>query len=179
MAWNHSIRKTTTTSHATDKQNATVWTRHWPLWPIVVWLILIALLIGILSGKSADEIISLFNRGWGYAIGEFALILIPSFVLAAALGRQQIGVPESLSVGLSPVVGAGMVCPDTAYAALSPMNSRHKLSLAFSAYAGFKLLFPAGPLIIATSLGVTDGKLLALCILTLGLMQDSAQGLKT
>jgi len=66
----------------------------------------------------------------GYAIGEFALILIPSFVLAAALGRQQIGVPETLSVGLSPAMGAGMVCPDTAYAAVSPMNSRHKLSLA-------------------------------------------------
>lgn len=146
-------------------RNVTVWTRYWPKWPIVVWLILITILIGIFSGKSADEIISLFNRGWGYAIGEFALILIPSFVLAAALSRQQISVPEVLSVGLSPAMGAGMICPDTAYAALSPMNKQRKLSLAFSAYAGFKLLFPAGPLIIATSLGVTDGKLLALCIL--------------
>ena len=43
------------------------------------------------------------------------------------------------------------------------MAKRKRLSLAFGAYAGFKLLFPAGPLIIATSLGVSDPSLFAYC----------------
>ncbi|MBM7068585.1 arsinothricin export permease ArsQ [Actibacterium sp. 188UL27-1] len=136
-----------------------------PDWPLLVWMILITLLMGILSGLTSSEIISLFNSGWGYAVGEFALILIPSFVIAAAIDRQRISAPPHISVGLAPVIGAGMVCPDTAYAALSPMIRRRKLSLAFGAYAGFKLLFPAGPLIVATSLGVADGRLLAYCLL--------------
>ena len=54
----------------------------------------------------------------------------------------------------SPIAGAGMICPDTAYAALSPVAGRQKLHVAFGAYAGFKLLYPAGPLLVATGLGV-------------------------
>ncbi|MFW8595530.1 arsinothricin export permease ArsQ [Cribrihabitans neustonicus] len=135
----------------------------WPNWPVLVWMILITLLIGLVAGFSAGEIISTFNSGWGYAAGEFALILLPSFAIAAAIDRQKIEVPQTLSVGFAPVAGAGMICPDTAYAALSPMVQTRKLSLAFGAYAGFKLLFPAGPLIVATSLGVADARLLAYC----------------
>jgi GntP family gluconate:H+ symporter len=52
------------------------------------------------------------------------------------------------------------VCPDTAYAALSPIAGRQKLAVALGAYAGFKLLFPAGPLIVATGLGLGQGQLL-------------------
>jgi len=140
-------------------------TRVLPDLPILVWMILISLLIGILAGFSSDQIISTFNSGWGYAAGEFALILLPSFILAAAIDQQKVEIPETVSVGLSPVVGAGMICPDTAYAALSPMVRKKRISLALSAYAGFKLLFPAGPLIIATSLGVTDAHLLTYCLL--------------
>ena len=136
-----------------------------PDWPLLVWMIMVTLLMGIFSGMTSAEIISLFNSGWGYAVGEFALILIPSFIIAAAIDRQRISAPPQISVGLAPIIGAGMVCPDTAYAALSPMIKRRKLSLAFGAYAGFKLLFPAGPLIVATSLGVADGRLLAYCLL--------------
>ncbi|MEO1704712.1 MAG: permease, partial [Pseudomonadota bacterium] len=55
----------------------------------------------------------------------------------------------------SPVAGAGMICPDTAYAALSPAAGRYKIDTAFGAYAGFKLLYPAGPLIVAAGLGMT------------------------
>ena len=124
--------------------------------PILIWMILITLFIGIFAGFDAKQIISTFNSGWGYAAGEFALILLPSFILAAAIRKQQIIIPEAVSVSLAPVVSAGMICPDTAYAALSPMVRKHQISLAFGAYAGFKLLFPAGPLVIATSLGVTD-----------------------
>lgn len=151
------------TDPTVDKDFAS--TRFWPDWPILIWMILITLLIGMLSGFGSAEIISIYNGGWGYAAGEFALILLPSFVIAAAIDRQKIEIHPAISVGLAPVVGAGMICPDTAYAALSPMVRRKKLSLAFGAYAGFKLLFPAGPLIIATSLGVADARLLAYCIL--------------
>lgn len=140
-------------------------TKLWPDWPILIWMILITLLIGILSGFGSAQIISTFNSGWGYAAGEFALILLPSFIIAAAIERQKVEVPQTISVSLAPVIGAGMICPDTAYAALSPMVRRKKLSLAFGAYAGFKLLFPAGPLIIATSLGVADARLMAYCVL--------------
>mmetsp|Transcript_156 Transcript_156/g.504 ORF Transcript_156/g.504 Transcript_156/m.504 type:complete len:394 (+) Transcript_156:194-1375(+) len=148
--------------------NATVNTeyesaRYFPDLPFLIWLILVTLVIGLVAGFDAKQIIHTFNAGWGMAAGEFALILLPSFILAAAIGKQQVAIPEPVSVGLAPVVGAGMICPDTAYAALSPMVRKRRLSLAFGAYAGFKLLFPAGPLIIATSLGVADASLLFYC----------------
>ncbi len=141
------------------------WTQYFPNLPLIGWMILITIGLGIASGMNSREFISQFNAGWGIAIGEFALILIPSFTLAAALERQRIDGPPVLLLGMAPFAGAGMVCPDTAYAALSPMIKHNRLSLAFSTYGGFKLLFPAGPLIIATSLGVVDGQLLPYCIL--------------
>lgn len=66
-----------------------------------------------------------------------------------------------------------MICPDTAYAALSPAAGRYKLDTAFGAYAGFKLLYPAGPLIVAAGLGAlgpsgVDPMMLMFC--GLGLM---------
>ncbi|MEO0828978.1 MAG: hypothetical protein AAFY03_00780 [Pseudomonadota bacterium] len=136
-----------------------------PDWPLPIWMILISLLLGVWSGMPSPDIVSLFNTGWGLALGEFALILIPSFTIAAAIDRQGISAPPNIAVGLAPFLGAGMVCPDTAYAALSPMIKRRKLSMAFGAYAGFKLLLPAGPLIVATSLGVANGKVVAFCVL--------------
>ncbi len=136
-----------------------------PDMPLVVWMMIITVLIGITSGMGSKELVSVYNSGWGHAIGEFALILLPSFVLAAALEKQRIEMSPQVSVGLAPLAGAGMVCPDTAYAAISPMVRKHKLPLAFGAYSGFKLLFPAGPLLVATSLGVGDAKLLGFCLL--------------
>ncbi len=133
--------------------------------PLVVWMILISLILGLSTGYSSKELIATYNAGWGYAIGEFALILLPAFVLAAVLEQRRIQINAGISVGLAPLAGAGMVCPDTAYAAIAPMVRRRKLLVAFGAYTGFKLLFPAGPLIVATSLGVDDGKLLAVCVL--------------
>lgn len=146
----------------TDVNRAAI--RFFPDLPILIWIILITLFIGIFAGFDAKQIISIFNSGWGYAAGEFALILLPSFILAAAIGKQQVIIPEAVSVSLAPIVGAGMICPDTAYAALSPMVRKRQVSLAFGAYAGFKLLFPAGPLIISTSLGVTDPIILLYCL---------------
>lgn len=125
--------------------------------PLVVWMVLLTLVLGLLGGLNADEMIAGFNAGFGRALGEFALILLPSFTLAAALSRRNIASEAAgrTAALASPVAGAGMICPDTAYAALSPAAGRYKLDTAFGAYAGFKLLYPAGPLIVAAGLGVT------------------------
>ena len=123
--------------------------------PLVAWMVLLTLALGLGSGMQADQVIAEFNRGFGRALGEFALILLPSFTLAAALSRQKIASDAAgrTAALASPIAGAGMICPDTAYAALSPAAGRYKLDTAFGAYAGFKLLYPAGPLIVAAGLG--------------------------
>lgn len=125
--------------------------------PLVIWMVLLTLVLGLSAGLEADEVVVAFNTGFGRALGEFALILLPSFTLAAALSRCNIAsAAAGRTVALaSPVAGAGMICPDTAYAALSPAAGRFKMDTVFGAYAGFKLLYPAGPLIVASGLGVT------------------------
>lgn len=130
--------------------------------PFVVWLILSALGIGLLGGMTPDATITAFGDGFGAAIGEFSLILLPSFTIAAAMSRVR-AIPAGtggLATLISPVAAAGMVCPDTAYAALATASSERNLQVAFGAYAGFKLLFPAGPLIVATGLGVESSGIL-------------------
>lgn len=128
--------------------------------PQPVWLILFALAAGLAQGLSTPALIKAFAAGYGQALGSFALILIPSFILAACLSRQNLqGAPGMTSV-LAPVTAAGMMCPDTSYAALSSIAQKRKLSVAFGSHAGYRLLFPAGPLIVATGLGVDSGGLL-------------------
>lgn len=141
-----------------------------PDMPLVIWMVLATLAIALAGGMTPGVAVATFNDGFGYAIGEFALILLPSFTIAAALSRAG-AMPEGagrFAVMVSPVAGAGMICPDTAYAALSPAAATRKLEVAFGAYAGFKLLFPAGPLIVATGLGVdSSGLILAGIALTI------------
>lgn len=132
--------------------------------PLVVWLVLFTLLLGLFAGYDAKRLVGDFNAGYGAALGEFALILVASFVLASALEQQKIAMPSGVSVAISPFAAAGMVCPDTAYAALAPMCRRRKLAMAFGAYAGFKLLFPAGPLIVATMFDADLSAILLLCV---------------
>ena len=127
-----------------------------PDMPLVIWMVLITIGMGLAGGMSAQNLIGTFNTGFGHALGEFALILLPSFALAAAISRHQNTPVKGLASATSPIAGAGMICPDTAYAALSPVAGRQKLDVAFGSYAGFKLLYPAGPLIVATGLGVSD-----------------------
>ncbi len=131
--------------------------RHMPDLPLVIWLVLLTVALGLAGGLGSEGLISRFNTGFGRALGEFALILLPSFTLAATLTRQNIGSDTAGKTAAlaSPIAGAGMICPDTAYAALSPAAGRYKLDLAFGAYAGFKLLYPAGPLIVAAGFSVT------------------------
>ena len=142
----------TSTTHASTRLS-------WPLDPpLVVWMVLLTLLLGLGSGLGAAEMVSTFNTGFGRALGEFALILLPSFTMAAALTHRNVAseVAGRTAALASPVAGAGMICPDTAYAALAPAAGRYKLDLAFGAYAGFKLLYPAGPLIVAAGLGAAS-----------------------
>jgi GntP family gluconate:H+ symporter len=122
--------------------------------PLSVWMFLAAVGVAIGAGYSNSEVVSLVNQGYGRALGDFALLLLPSFLIAGALSRRQIGGTGRVVAGLSPLVGAGMVCPDTAYATLAPISGRHRLQTAVGAYAGFKLLLPAGPLIVGTGLGL-------------------------
>lgn len=143
---------------STSRPAAIPLSRYLPDLPLVIWMVLLALTLGLAGGKGATELVTLFNDGFGRSLGEFALILLPSFTLAAALTRQNV-VSEAAGRAaalVSPVAGAGMICPDTAYAALSPAAGRHKLDTAFGAYAGFKLLYPAGPLIVAAGLGANE-----------------------
>jgi GntP family gluconate:H+ symporter len=127
--------------------------------PLIVWMVVLALALGLVGGLDAEGLVHAFNKGFGRALGEFALILLPSFTIAAALSRYDMSAASRVTVVASPFAAAGMVCPDTAYAALSPAAAGRKLSMAFGAYAGFRLLFPAGPLIVATALGVASAKL--------------------
>ncbi|WP_419905468.1 hypothetical protein [Kiloniella sp.] len=136
-----------------------------PSWPLVIWMVAATLILGLSYGMKANQLVHIFNAGWGRALGEFALILLPSFTLAAALTRHTSagktgGAASGVATVVSPFAAASMVCPDTAYAALSPVAGTHKTSVAFGSYAGFKLLFPAGPLIVATGLGVESGSLM-------------------
>lgn len=134
-------------------------TSYLPDMPLVIWMVLITVGMGLVGGMSAQQLIGTINTGFGRALGEFALILLPSFALAAAMSRHQASPAKGLATLISPVAAAGMVCPDTAYAALSPIAGRQKLDVAFGSYAGFKLLYPAGPLLVATGLGVSDSSL--------------------
>ena len=165
---------------------------HWvPDLPLVVWMVALTLILGLGSGMGSVDLVAAYNLGFGRALGEFALILLPSFTLAAALSRQNVASEAAgrATAFASPVAGAGMICPDTAYAALSPAAGRYKLELAFGAYAGFKLLYPAGPLIVAAGLGaaVTEtvppvtlllaGVMLTLPVWAAGVIWARAKGL--
>jgi GntP family gluconate:H+ symporter len=132
-----------------------------PNWPLLIWLVAIALAMGLAGGLNTAELIEQFNAGFGLALGEFALILLPSLILAAAMSWHNVSVGTGLVVGASPLAGAGMICASTAYAALSPAAGMRRLDVAFGAHAGFKLLYPAGPLIVATGLGIQTNSLLA------------------
>ena len=125
-----------------------------PRLPFAAALALLALGAGLAGGLPGDRLLPVFGQGFGRQQGHLALLLGGSFFLAAVVGR---GAPRSLgpaSVLLAPLCGAAMVCPDTAYAALAPLAGRWRRAIAVGAYAGFKLLPPAGPLLIAAGLGV-------------------------
>ena len=128
--------------------------------PLPLVMLLAALAIGIGAGLSGKPLLHALDAGFGATLAEYALILIPAFTLAASLSRSdgQAGSGRAV-VLLAPLAGAGMACPDTAYAALSGVAGARKISMLFGAYAGFKLLVPAGPAIVGTGLGGFDARL--------------------
>ena len=121
--------------------------------PLAIWMLLAAVLLALGHAPGPGAVIAAFSTGFGQSLGAFALILLPSFALAEALGQLNPRLPGRLTQGAAPVLGAAMVCPDTAYATLAPIAGRQRVKVAFGAFAGFKLLYPAGPLIVATGLG--------------------------
>ena len=124
-------------------------------WPMPVILMTAAVALALLRGEAPLEVLSAGADAFASSASGFLFILLPSFVLAAFLARETQPVfGAKAGALLSPVCAAAMVCPDTGYAVLSPGGGTGKLPLAFGSYAGFKLLAPAGPLIVATALGV-------------------------
>lgn len=125
--------------------------------PFPLVLISATVILGLASGMDDGRLTAAVNRGFGLNLGYFALILSASFLLA-----ESITVGQGFSLGafgpiVAPVVGAGMVCCDTAYATLSPLAGNRARQVAVGTYAGFKLLIPAGPLIIGASIGADTG----------------------
>ncbi|CAH2604341.1 conserved membrane protein of unknown function [Rhodovastum atsumiense] len=133
--------------------------------PLPVAMLLAALALGIAGGMDTAHLLAALDAGFGGSLGSYALILIPSFTLAAALAGEGDAVGSGRAAAfMAPFAGAAMICPDTAYAALGPMAGRRRLSVLFGAYAGFKLLVPAGPAIIGTALGGLSADLIALSL---------------
>jgi len=124
--------------------------------PLPVLLMLGALAIGLGAQLPPEEVVRRFGLGFGRSLGDIALILLPSFLIAASLGHRTMpGIGRAASL-LAPFGAAGMICSTTGYAALAPLAGAYRLSLAMGALAGFALLVPAGPLIVSASLGLED-----------------------
>lgn len=128
--------------------------------PLPAFLFLGALTAGLLATGSHDRFMSGFNQAFTGSLGYFTLLLFPSFLLASALSRLSLPGMGGVTRIIAPFAGAGMICPDTAYAALSPAAGDARRSVVMGTYAGFKLLPPAGPLIISAALGIHDAGLL-------------------
>ena len=129
--------------------------------PFPVAMVLVTLALGLGSGIPSHRVIEVFNAGFGSVLGEITLILLPSFILAASITQSGVrAAATGLANAMAPFAGAAMMCPDTAYAALSPVSGRRKLSTLFGVYAGFKLLIPAGPALVAAILGGLSASLI-------------------
>lgn len=122
--------------------------------PLPVLLVLGALAIGIGSGLAPEDVVRRFGQGFGRSLGDFALILLPSFLIAASLSHRALPSMGGAVRYVAPFASAGMICHVTAYAALAPLAGARRLSMAMAAFAGFLLLVPAGPLIVGASLGI-------------------------
>jgi len=124
--------------------------------PLPVVLVLAALVLGMAGGLGAESVVKSFGAAFGRALGDFTLILLPSFLIAASISRRPLPSLGAWVRLASPFSSAAMICHVTAYAALSPISGGYRLSMAMAAYAGFLLLVPAGPLIVGASLGVDN-----------------------
>jgi len=135
--------------------------------PLPIILILLTVVLGLAGGIKADQVLLTFRTGFGRALGDFALILLPSFMIAANMTLRPLPTIGGWVRLISPFSAAGMICHVTAYAALAPIAGKHRLSMAMAAYAGFMLLVPAGPLIVGAALGVDSPGLVLIGLLLL------------
>lgn len=135
--------------------------------PLPVAMLLTAILIPILAGASSGDVFQSLSKGFGNNLGYFAIVILSAFFIAGWISTQGSASFGKFGVSLSPLLGAGMVCPDTAYASLAPIAGQHRKYIAIGCYSGFKLLMPAGPLIIGIGLGANthDPKFLYLGLL--------------
>lgn len=126
--------------------------------PLPLAMILLSVVVALSTGMNDAEFIAAFNKGYGLNMGYFTIILLCSFFLAAAISKGGAFSLGRLSAVVSPFTGAAMVCPDTSYATLSPIARDFRSYISVGSYAGFKLLVPAGPLIIGVALSVDASK---------------------
>jgi GntP family gluconate:H+ symporter len=54
------------------------------------------------SGLNGAEVVHAFSSGFGRILGDFALILLPPFVLAACMSRQQLNGADRIAATSSP-----------------------------------------------------------------------------
>ncbi len=144
-------------AHETPETSARSTWRILPDMPLTIWMVLSALAIAFAGGMTPEAAIGAFNDGFGRSVGEFALILLPSFVIAAAMSRAEIlpDNPGRIAALASPLAGAGMICPDTAFAALSPATADRKLDVAFAPMRASSSCFRLVPLSLRPVWGST------------------------
>ena len=110
--------------------------RAWaPNWPPAVWMVFATLAIGLIGGLGAPELIQRYNQGFGFALGEFALILLPSFGIGGGdgaannpLGERCGGGGVSAGGGRHDLPGHGLRRP---VADLRPPAARRRLRRLF------------------------------------------------
>ena len=127
-------------------------TRPWlrRLWnsasiPLPVAMLLGAILLPLLGGANSSSVFETLSKGFGNNLGYFAIVILSAFFIAGWIAARSSASFGKFGVSLSPLLGAGMVCPDTAYASLSPIAGNHKKYIAIGCYSGFKLLMPCRP----------------------------------
>lgn len=120
--------------------------------PLPVAMLLGAVLLALASA-GPGAVFETLNKGFGNNLGYFAIVILSAFFIAGWMAERGSASLGKFGLALSPLLGAGMVCPDTAYASLAPIGGGLRKYIAVGCYSGFKLLMPAGPLIIGIGLG--------------------------
>ena len=136
--------------------------------PLIFILFISSIILLLLSNIDFFHFNKIVNKSFGNTIGYFFLIIYPSFILAETLQQYKFKSSSKRVVLLSsPLIGAIMQCPDTAYVSLSSLaDKKQKPYLALSCYIGFKLLCPAGPLLLGSQLNFFHDGLIYISLLT-------------
>lgn len=134
-------------------KNTMRWCKHHiPALPLPVLMLLATVVIALSQGMDDARFVRTLNEAFGRNMGYFAVIFLASFFIAAAISTTKNIRLGHWSTAISPFTGAAMVCPDTSYATLLSVSQGVRWHTAIGSYAGFKLLVPAGPLMIGIAL---------------------------